>query len=145
MNRMRQSVAPPSLEAQLGGQLVAALTAHSQRLSHDITERLRFAREQAVIRAHQSRIQSAGGVALVGVSGHGAATLAVFAPWWRRTASLLPLLMLVAGLQMIDRWDLRDKVQAAAEIDAQLLSDTLPPTAYSDPGFGEFLRGSPAP
>ena len=73
------------------------------------------------------------------------ATLAAIAPWWQRGASLLPLIMLVAGLMMIDRWDLREKVMAAAEIDAQLLSDTLPPTAYTDPGFGEFLRGSPSP
>jgi hypothetical protein len=34
---------------------------------------------------------------------------------------------------------------AAAEIDAQLLSDTLPPAAYSDPGFAEFLKNNPTP
>jgi Protein of unknown function (DUF3619) len=36
-------------------------------------------------------------------------------------------------------------VLAAAEIDAQLLSDSLPPTAYSDPGFAEYLRSTPQP
>lgn len=145
MNSRRQSVASPSMEAQLGGQLAGALTAFAQALPHDIHERLRFARERAMTQARQARLQSADGVAIVGLSGRGAATLAAIAPWWQRGASLLPLIMLVAGLMMIDRWDLREKVMAAAEIDAQLLSDTLPPTAYTDPGFGEFLRGSPSP
>lgn len=145
MNRLRQTVSPPTLEAQLGGQLAGALTAHSQALPHDITERLRFSRDQAMAQARRTRLQAAGAVAVVGVSSHGAASLAGFSPWWQRAASLLPLLMLVAGLQMIDRWDLREKVMAAAEIDAQLLSDTLPPTAYSDPGFGEYIREAPSP
>ena len=36
--------------------------------------------------------------------------------------------------------DRRRQVVAAAEIDAALLTDDLPPDAYSDPGFAEFLR-----
>jgi hypothetical protein len=32
------------------------------------------------------------------------------------------------------------QIQAAAEVDAALLSDDLPPQAYADPGFAEFLR-----
>ena len=58
---------------------------------------------------------------------------------------MLPLLVLVSGLLMIERWAVREQVLAAAEIDALLLSDDLPPAAYSDPGFGEFLRNSPTP
>ena len=58
---------------------------------------------------------------------------------------MLPLLVLVAGLVMIDNWAVREQVLAAAEIDAQLLADDLPPAAYSDPGFGEYLRNSPTP
>jgi hypothetical protein len=29
---------------------------------------------------------------------------------------------------------------AAAEVDTALLADTLPPEAYRDPGFVEFLK-----
>ena len=64
-------------------------------------------------------------------------------PWWQRAASFLPLVVLVMGLVAIDRWSVREQVLAAADIDAQLLSDNLPPAAYSDPGFAEFLRSTP--
>jgi hypothetical protein len=33
-----------------------------------------------------------------------------------------------------------EQISAAAEVDAALLVDELPPQAYSDPGFVEFLR-----
>lgn len=56
---------------------------------------------------------------------------------------MFPLIVLVAGLLAIEQWTMREQALAAAEIDATLLSDTLPPAAYSDPGFGEFLRSPP--
>jgi hypothetical protein len=59
-------------------------------------------------------------------------------------AALLPLLVLLIGLVFIDQWNLREQVLAAADIDAVLLADDLPPAAYSDPGFAEYLR-SPNP
>lgn len=145
MNGTRQTAAQHSLEARLALRLAAALTARSQILGHDISERLRIAREQAVSRARQVRAQAAGATVLAGVSGGGAGVLAGFAPWWQRAASVLPLVVLVAGMFMIERWALNEQVAAAAEIDAQLLSDDLPPAAYSDPGFGEYLRVSPTP
>jgi hypothetical protein len=82
---------------------------------------------------------------ITGRSSSGAAVLGGLVPWWQRAASVLPLLMLVAGLLMIDQWSVREQVFAAADIDAQLLADDLPPAAYSDPGFAEFLRSSPTP
>jgi hypothetical protein len=66
-------------------------------------------------------------------------------PWFQRAAGLLPLVVLVAGLFAIDNRTTREQVVAAAEIDSQLLADQLPPAAYSDPGFAEFLRSSPPP
>jgi hypothetical protein len=33
-----------------------------------------------------------------------------------------------------------EQIAAAAEVDTALLSDNLPPSAFSDPGFAEFLR-----
>jgi hypothetical protein len=32
---------------------------------------------------------------------------------------------------------------AAADLDGSLLADTLPPAAYADPGFAEFVRSAP--
>jgi hypothetical protein len=143
MNSMRHTNNLASLEARLGSRLAAALTARSQDLPHDVSERLRFARQQAVTRPRQA--QAASGSTLVGVSSGGSAVVGGFAPWWQRTASVLPLVVLVAGMLMIERWAAREQVIAAAEIDAQLLADDLPPAAYSDPGFGEYLRTSPTP
>jgi len=145
MSSTLQTAALSSLEARLGARLASALTARSQTLPHDITERLRFAREKSLAVARHSRAQAAGGAIVVGVSTQGSATLGGYLPWWQRAASALPLLVLVAGLVMIDNWSTREQVLAAAEIDAQLLSDDLPPAAYSDPGFGEYLRNPTTP
>jgi hypothetical protein len=146
MNRSQRPAADPAaLQARIATRLAGALTLRSQALPHDISERLRFGREQALARARESRTQTAGGMVLAGMSGQGSATLGSFAPWWRKAASVLPLVVLVSGMLMIDRWNSHEQMLAAAEIDAQLLSDALPPAAYSDPGFAEFLKNNPAP
>jgi hypothetical protein len=66
-------------------------------------------------------------------------------PWWQRAVSLLPLLVLVAGLVGIDHFTTQEQINTAADIDAALLVDDLPPEAYADPGFAEYLRSDPAP
>lgn len=147
MTNLHTSAALPALEARVAGRLAGLLTTQAQSLPHDVNERLRFAREQALSRARQARLQTAGGANAV-ANGAGTAALAGFgrlSGWWPQAASVLPLLVLVSGLLMIDRWVTREQVLAAAEIDAQLLSDTLPPAAYSDPGFAEYLRSTPQP
>lgn len=131
------------IEARLAARLAGALTLASQELPHSVGERLRVARQQALARAREVRV--ANPVAAVGVSRSGALTLGGFWPRWQKAASLLPLVLLVAGFMAIDHWLTREQVLSAAEIDAQLLSGDLPPAAYSDPGFAEFLRGSPPP
>lgn len=131
------------IEARLAAQLAGALTLASQELPHDVAERLRIARQQALARAREVRV--ANPVAAMAVSRSGAVTLGGFWPRWQKAASLLPLVLLVAGFVAIDHWLTREQVLSAAEIDAQLLSGDLPPAAYSDPGFAEFLRSSPPP
>ncbi|MDP1901298.1 MAG: DUF3619 family protein [Rubrivivax sp.] len=143
MKTTRHATDEHAIESRLAARLAGGLTARAQVLPQDVTERLRFAREQAVARAREVRQAVPASVTAVAVSGHGAAVLGSFVPWWQRAASLLPLLLLVGGLLLIDHWTVREQVLAAAEIDSQLLSDDLPPAAYSDPGFAEYLR-SPA-
>ena len=55
------------------------------------------------------------------------------------------MLALVFGMMMIDQWAARENTLVAADIDSRLLSDGLQPAAYSDPGFGEFMRSPSAP
>ena len=138
----------PAVELRLASRLAGALTVRAQTLPHDVSERLRFAREQALAHARaQQRGVAVASSAAVGVSSAGVAVLGGFlggfAPWLQRAASLLPLFVLVGGLIAIDQWSTREQVLAAAEIDSQLLADDLPPDAYSDPGFAEFLRSPP--
>ena len=145
-NRSSHQTSPFAVEARLAARLASSLTTRAELLPHDVSERLRFARERALSRAQQVRRAApvaASGANVVSMSARGAATLGGFVPWWQRAASFLPLVVLVMGLVAIDRWSVREQVLAAADIDAQLLSDNLPPAAYSDPGFAEFLRSTP--
>ena len=143
MNRSHPSADTHALEARLAARLAGTLTAGAQAVPHDISERLRVAREQAVQRARLVRQTAPGRPQVVGVSASGAAVLAGFAAWRQRLVVGLPLVLMVAGLVAIDRYTVREQVLAAADIDAQLLSDSLPPSAYSDPGFAEYLRSAP--
>lgn len=130
------------LEARAGARIAAQLSTASLALPADVAERLRFARESAVGRARELRLATPAGPVLAGVSARGTATLAGFTPWWQRAASVLPLLLLLGGLLLIDQWSMREQVLTAADIDARLLADKLPPAAYADPGFAEYLRSA---
>ncbi len=131
-----------AVQTRLALRLAASLT-EFQALSTrpDIDARLRFAREQALDTARQARlaaapavVSTAGGAAVIG-GGPGSST-----PWWLRLGSLLPLAVLLAGLVLIERHYTRSQIEAAAEIDAAILADDLPPEAYRDRGFVEFLK-----
>lgn len=125
------------LRARIAARITAGLTERAEDLPHDLTERLRVAREQALVRARAVRRQAAA-ESVVALAGGAAARSGP--PWWQRLAIVLPLVMLVAGLVLIREHDLREQVMAAADIDSVLLADDLPPDAYSDPGFAEFLK-----
>jgi hypothetical protein len=130
---------PDVLQTRFALRVTAGLTERSQDLGADLTERLRFAREKALERARA--VRSAESVPKVGVTRSGAAILGQGgAGWWVRVASILPVFALIAGLVLIQRWQDDAQVSVAAEVDAALLSDDLPPNAYSDAGFAEFLK-----
>jgi hypothetical protein len=145
MNMQSHHLDDHLIEARLAARLAGSLTATVDKLPHDVSERLRFARDQALTKARLARRAAPAGVTVTGVSASGAAVMGGFVPWWQRAASMLPLVMLMAGLLVIDHWAVREQVVAAADFDAQLLSDDLPPAAYSDPGFAEFIRSTPQP
>ena len=59
---------------------------------------------------------------------------------WNILGSALPLVALVVGLVTVS-WINRDNTVAElAAIDSALLVDELPPAAYTDPGFAQFLK-----
>lgn len=142
-----------ALEARFGLRVAAHLQMSSEELPHDISERLRVARQQAVARARQATRQqtaavgasAASALQVVGVDPHNGTAMMMGSgddrdeAWWMRLGILIPLLMLVAGLVGIDWWHTNEQIQATAEIDAALLGDDLPPAAYADPGFAEYI------
>ena len=133
---------PKHAEDRLARVIAARLADSTDNLPHNITERLRAARVQAIasrkiesVRAAPIAAALAGSVNLrLGHAGSG---------WWNRLASVLALAALVAGL--IGIADIQDDLRAneLAEIDAELLTDDLPPAAYTDPGFAQYLRSNP--
>jgi hypothetical protein len=47
---------------------------------------------------------------------------------------------LVAGLLFINAEQNDDRARELAEVDVALLTDELPPAAFADPGFLQFLK-----
>ena len=129
-----------ALQARFALRVTSRLTEQSGDLPHDLSERLRVAREQAVARARELRRAETAPAMSVQVSPGGVATLGSSPSAWVRLASLLPLMLLVLGLVLIQHLHDQAEIHAAADVDAALLADDLPPEAYGDPGFVEFLR-----
>lgn len=59
--------------------------------------------------------------------------------WLRRMGLALPLLALVIGLVGIYQFEEQQRISEIADIDAAVLSDELPLSAYMDHGFNAFL------
>lgn len=136
----RSLAALDALQSRFSLRVTARLSEHAQDVSADVAERLRFAREQALERARTVRKAEVAQPQL-GVTAAGAAILGGGnGSWWVKLASVLPLLALAGGLMLIQSWQTNAQISVAADIDAALLADDLPPKAYSDAGFVEFLK-----
>ncbi len=59
--------------------------------------------------------------------------------WMRRMGLALPLLALVLGLIVLWQTEEKQHISDIAEIDAAVLSDELPLSAYMDHGFNAYL------
>ena len=140
----RSAVEGEALQTRFALDVAARLDEAALQVAPDVAERLRFARESALERARTTRAAVPAQAAQPLLQGGGAAALGLAgrfaAPWWVKLASTLPLFALVAGLLLIQESNRQAQIRAAAEVDAALLSDDLPPSAYSDPGFVEFLK-----
>lgn len=138
---MKTMSATSNLSAQdrYGRQVAARLDAAAQDLPHDISERLRVARQQALGKHREAQARETatvllgGGVAALG-GGDDERRL------WSRLGALVPLLALIAGLVIIQLVGTEQIAEELAEIDAAILTDDLPPDAYADPGFAQFLK-----
>jgi hypothetical protein len=128
-------------DADLFGRKVASRLADSTaELPYEVTERLRAARTRAVAARRlaaqpqpaQAWLANGGGTAALG----GDEDLNL----WGRIASALPAIALVAGLVLIHSLQNDLRASEVAEVDTAILTDDLPPAAYADPGFVQFLK-----
>ena len=128
---------PLSQAERFGRRISARLNAGAQNLDHDIAQRLRVAREVALAGlAAQPRLVSAS-------QRHGL-VLSLGGPIssWAKLSSLLPMLVLLVGLFCIDAVQDQYRADELADVDVELLTAELPPVAYTDPGFVQFLRST---
>lgn len=147
------TVQAPSAQSQAAAERFALRVA--SRLSHgaedlpyDISERLRASRMQALAKRKKDSVPvrlaapvvvHAGGSAALGRGGSEGGS------WWNALVSAIPLMALVVGLVVINIAQDESSVNDVAEVDAALLTDDLPPAAYADPGFVQFLKTAAAP
>ena len=129
---------------QFAGRITAALGVRSSEIPHDISERLRAAREQAVAQRKRGaaplrQYASAPQLQTAGVGGHLPDNTA---SWIRKALTFLPLLILAIGVITIGIQEDSRATVGLAKVDAELLTSALPPDAYTDPGFLHFLETS---
>jgi hypothetical protein len=129
------------LQDRYGLKTASYLSAGAADLPYDISERLRAARAQAVAVRKIAKVQASpvaaatGGSVLTWGSDEGFSL-------WSRIGSVLPLIAMVVGLLAINSLQSDKFVQELAEVDSALLTDDLPPDAFADPGFVQFLKAN---
>jgi hypothetical protein len=135
----KDHLSPPA--EQLARLLAAQLDQGLREMPHDISERLRAARTRAVaarrlpvaVLASGARVQQ-GTLVLEG----GPDKLR----FWGWMGTLIPLVALVLGLFAIYTVQNDWRADELASVDTALLTDELPPTAFTDPGVLKFVRTS---
>lgn len=130
------------LQDRFGLKTASYLSAGAADLPHDVLERLRAARVQAIAKRKVEKVQTSGSV--VNASGSAARTWGSEdgMNWWARIGSAVPLIALVVGLMAISSIQNDNRAQEVAEVDVALLTDELPPAAFADPGFVQFLKAA---
>lgn len=133
---------PSASSAQdLLGKRIAKMLDDNTDLSYEVTERLRAARTRALSlrRIAQPQLQTAQEIQTQ--NGFALLKFPSQIQWFFQTfGSLIPLLGLVAGLILINEFHNDQSALELAEIDSALLTDDLPPNAYTDPSFLDYLK-----
>jgi len=127
---------------RFGLKTASYLSAGAADLPYNISERLRAARVQAISKRKIAKVETSASV----VNSGGSAALTWGSDdglsWWARIGSVVPLIALVVGLLAINSIQNDKRAQEVAEVDVALLTDELPPAAFADPGFVQFLKAT---
>ena len=125
---------------RLGSHFAAQLSLATPGLPHDVSERLRVARQLAM--AQRKPVVQLGFAKNTQLNGDGTLTGSgdEGLNLWSILASALPLFALLVGLTAIQWVQQDDRTNELATIDSALLTDELPPDAYADAGFVQFMK-----
>ncbi len=122
-----------SQEDRFARQLCRVLDDGTNQLDHGIAERLRAARERALLQQRAVLASSvkigAGGTATLGGDDER-----------HPLRMLLVILALLIGVGLTYVWNGFSQASENEEIDSALLADDLPPNAYLDKGFQAWLE-----
>lgn len=143
MNTNYRQLHTDTLQNRFGLRVAARLSAGTEGLPHDIGERLRVAREQALARRKQPAAVLRQRAAMAASRNGNTATLSFGDDglgFWGRLTSAALVLVMAAGLIAINVIQDDDRTMEVADLDAALLTDDLPPEAYADPGFLQYLK-----
>lgn len=113
-----------------------ALNEQLDHLPPSTTERLAKARATAVAR---KKAHAPVAVAQRVVAGQVGRFFSEQMSWLGRMSVAVPLLVLAAGLVGVYEFEEEQRIAELAELDAAMLSDELPLSAYLDHGFNAYL------
>ena len=113
-----------------------ALNENLDNLPVSTADRLASARKIAISRKKaQTPVRAAQGQRMLAGN---ISSLFTFS-WMGRMGVAIPLLALVAALSGVYQYEQERRIAEIAELDAAVLSDELPLTAYLDHGFNAYL------
>jgi hypothetical protein len=118
-----------------------ALNEHLDQLPASTTDRLAAARQAALARkkadaparVRVTRTETA-------LAGGGSGFLANPFAWMNRFSVALPLLLVMGGMVGVYQYEQQQSITELAEMDAAVLADELPLSAYLDHGFNAYLE-----
>jgi len=114
-------------ELRVAYQIKRHLNGSLGEIGADQLERLRAGREQALTKQKKGSVLAVAGGGSLG-----------FDFGW--AGQVVPLLVLLIGLLTMNYWQQNRYTEEVADIDAQMLADELPPSAYLDRGFDSWLK-----
>jgi hypothetical protein len=118
-----------------------ALNESAEQLPGATLDRLAGARRTALSRQKKSsRLRlHAPQAALAGSAGQIGGWFGSHLPWLARAGIAVPLIVVALGLTGMYRYEQQRHLHDTAEIDAAVLADELPLSAYLDHGFNAYL------
>jgi hypothetical protein len=125
-------------EEQFASKVRLALNQSASRLDDRIVEKLEKARIQALARRKADPAWHTAPVLAPAVVRGG--SVQESANWWVRAGWLIPAIAVLMGIFLLQQAQQDDGAAELAKIDAEVLADELPLSAYLDKGFNRYLQ-----